>query len=219
VFSPQRPAVVVYREGVFESPPLDRTDPAFDALDPSLVDMPVAGPMALYLGHRIPSRIVRAWDENAQEDDPRYNSVRAFPVVTLVGATVQARGPAGLGAAIQDLLEERLPIIEWDYIGVPPGPLLKYLVLHDSIPAPMDVSTGQPMAIEFYGDVRSIEGVPLDSDEGRQWLAAHRQLYRSLQDSPVARMKILDAVRIEVRIEVATYANVMYTSVGVPFYM
>ena len=60
--------------------------------------------------------------------------------VAAILATVQARGPAGLGAAIQDLLEERLPIIEWDYIGVPPGPLLKYLVLHDSIPAMGEVS-------------------------------------------------------------------------------
>ena len=85
----------------------------------------------------------------------------------------------------------------------------KTFFLHTSLPAPPDEATGQPMALEIYGEAIRADSHDLSSEEGRAWFRDWR--WSRDRDVPVA-------VPVTLHIDVATYANVRSPGIGMPFY-
>src|SRR5262249_6049335 len=115
-----------------------------------------------------------------------------------------------------EVLRERCPGIDWETPEVSDGPLRKYLILHTSVPAPPDEATGQPMALEVYGRLVASDEIDPNSPEGRRvieepWAPrgagpSHEERYPPLEGE------------LALVLETATYANVRYPGVRVPFY-
>jgi hypothetical protein len=85
----------------------------------------------------------------------------------------------------------------------------KTFFLHTSLPAPPDDATGQPMALEVYGEAIHADGRDLATAAGREWFRDWR--WSRERDNPVT-------VPVTLRIDMATYANVRHPGIGVPFY-
>jgi hypothetical protein len=142
--------------------------------------------------------------------------VVAYPVPALQGELLTFEGHAAVERGIRELLESKTPGIDWWVPAHWEAPLLKYQFIHGSLAAPPHPVTGQAMSLEVYGRVIRTGGVTLDSPDGKAWQEAWRVHYHGAgpEDGP------LDlAGDTSVRIEVATYANLRFPGVGVPFYM
>lgn len=72
----------------------------------------------------------------------------------------------GLGRA------ERCPGTSWHVERHLSGPIRKYGIVHTSIEAPLDETTGQPMAIEFYAEITRLDGSP--AGPGGTWIDGWR---------------------------------------------
>jgi hypothetical protein len=118
--------------------------------------------------------------------------------------------PAALRGFLCDLLGE-LPFHV--HGGGPFGGIGKYLHLHASVVAPPAGTV--PMAIEVYGRVVALGDVDLSSLAGGR-LLIHRERERRRHADIEGREL---PVPIFVRMDVATYANVLYPGVGVPSYL
>lgn len=143
--------------------------------------------------------------------DKRLAHMRAWRVPALEGSELEIGSVSGIEAAVRALLATRLPGLDWWVPEHWEGPFEKYGILHNALPAPPDQETGQAMAIEIFGAARDVllPGSPEWIDRRLARLEAN-----SLDDEPMAvRLPCL------VRIEVATYANVLYPGIGVPAYM
>ncbi|MFB2980169.1 hypothetical protein [Microseira sp. BLCC-F43] len=71
------------------------------------------------------------------------------------------------------------------------------------------------MAIELYGDLIRFNDISLNSPEGRQWQDAWLEKYLRSED----KSQLVLSGNLELNIHVATYSNLLYPGVGVPFYM
>ena len=177
---------------------------------------PLRGALASYVGARhTPPDIARGSAEHLSDDDEddrpelelRMALVRAWPVPSVVGSTFAARDEAALPAALEELLSRTLPVCQWPPSGDFTGPIRKYGIFHAAVSAPEDEETGQPMALELAGKVIAFGGRRVD----RPWYELH----------PVARAAnqlSLVPGPIEIRVTVATYANVLYPGIDAPVY-
>jgi hypothetical protein len=172
------------------------------------------GAMAAYIGRRYTSKeIGRAYEEHV----PGARAVRAFEVPSLIGHRFAVTSPSQVQSVIRQTLTENLPGIEWDVPSDWAGPLLKYQLLHKSIPAPPDEATGQPMALELFAEMVQIDGLPVDSGPGTERIERYREAYRQASSSDAELPPLEGYMLFEVR--AATYSNVMYPGAGVPFYL
>lgn len=179
---------------------------------------PLRGAFESYAGRRhTPSDIARGSAEVLSDDDEadgrelqlRKALVRAWTVPSIVGATFEAREEAGLTTALEGLLRESFPTCEWRLVDEFTGPLRKYGIFHTDVSAPSDEQTGQPMALELAGEVIAFGGRRVKRD--RPWFELHRH-------SPVYELLAVPGP-IEIRVSLATYANVLFPGIDAPFYM
>ena len=170
---------------------------------------PSFGPMMSYLGPRHSNADLISEDFERTADSPEVCLVRAWPVPRLIGAPL-ASDEAGLARVLEILLWDRLPGIDWRVPEIDVGPLRKYGMLHTAVAAPVDEVTGQPMALEIHGDVILLDGRPARGD---WWTVRGFSIAEFFVgfDRPVAGA-------LDIRIDVATYANVCLPGFGVPFY-
>jgi hypothetical protein len=202
------------------------TPAAFDASDLA-ASFPVSssahprGAMAGYLGPRFSVRDLDDEDKVLDEDRQFLPLVRAFPVVPLLGATFKFSSEADIGERLRQLLALRLPGIEWelnadwDWATA----FRKHQLVHVSLAAPPDLATGQPMSLELYGRLQLVDGLHLDSEAGRAWSERRIDAYCEAQSRTPGELPPVEGSEFFMALEAATYSNVQFPGVGVPFYM
>jgi len=196
-----------------EAPINARSLPAGPRL-PTIAPQRPLGPLRDHVGPRIDLAKLQAGSAGELDEDVESTlpQVNAWPLLPLIGASFEVDSVAGIAAAIRGLLAARLPGPDWWVPEHWDGPFCKYGMLHESLPAPPNTATGEPMALEVFGMAERV--ISPGSDEWAQ-LAMARMLRGDADPAE------LMAVRLPTRvvIEVATYANVRYPGVGVPLYM
>jgi hypothetical protein len=192
-----------------------------DALPLAYDARPVMGWMAPFVGYRYTEEEVwqfyrRYAQVHKSEEEylrPLAARIRAFDVPILKGAEVQISRLAELPDAVYDLLSMRLPGLQWNArqeawrLQHMTGVVKKYAHLHTTLRAPNDETTQQPMVLELFGRITSLNGQPV----GRGWFGP-RQADRAAEDAV-----FLGELRIQ--LERATYANTASPGIGVPFYL
>lgn len=198
---------------------LDASDLAVSFSEPSA--MPPRGAMAGYLGTRFSEEDLDDEDKVLEEDRRFLPLVRAYPVVPLLGATFRVSTEAEIGERLRQLLALRLPGIEWSLQdGWNWGPAFrKYQLVHVSLAAPPDLATGQPMSLELYGRLQSVDGLRLDSPAGRAWSERRIDTFLQAQGRNPSEMPPVEGTNFFIELVAATYANVQFPGAGVPFYM
>ena len=166
------------------------------------------GPLRDYVGARIRRQL--DGDHHTDEELAAAERLTAWSVPALQGATLDVQGVDAIADAVRDVLAKTLPGLDWWVPQHWSGPFEKYGILHGSIPAPPNPATGEAMAIELYGLAEDV----LEPGT-RPWFdQLEQRLRRGDVDDVVA-----VAMPTRVRINVATYSNLMYPGIGVPFYM
>jgi hypothetical protein len=163
--------------------------------------------MAAVLGRRYTTEEVLAGAELVEaEEEQLATLVRAFEVPCLIGAKFCVRTLESVSAALRELLAATIPGFGWESVEVSEAPIRKYLLLHTSVSAPQDLTTGEPMALEVYG--RIIRAGDMSQSEAESW--------------PDVWMTKREKARLEGPVEFqicqATYANIAFPGIGVPFY-
>jgi hypothetical protein len=101
-------------------------------------------------------------------------------------------------------------------------PLPRFLFFNTAVAAPIDETTGQPMALELFGRVEAVGGVRLDAAAGRAWLRQYQARWEERRESEprpaMEQQMALLEMPLMVKVETANYANVQCTGVGVPFW-
>jgi hypothetical protein len=151
-----------------------------------------------------------------ETDREALKLVRCYPVTSLTNAVFQVQTDNELGDAILKLLTEKLTGMDWIVKCDWQEPFRKYFIVHGSVPAPPDMLTCQPMALEIYCELASIDNVQLDSQPGSEWIETRRAALSRAQhfDLPMPEM----TGKMVIAVKKATYANVMYPGIGVPLY-
>lgn len=168
------------------------------------------GKMRPFLGKKYGLQDLFDYEFNDKDDIPKLILVRAFEVLPLINVTFSISNENELASAIKKLLESKLPGITWEVDSNWLGPLRKYQIIHHSLPAPFDTLTRQPMALEIYGRVVKIDGIDMESEAGDEWTRK-----RLGEDNLSKELK----GNIVIKIKSATYTNVAYPGVNVPFYL
>jgi hypothetical protein len=215
----QKPPIFWYDQEVRDSLGI-REDDLRGEYDPR----PPSGAMYPFLGRRYdPEEIADAICSVSccleEPDGGNVEPVRAFEVQPLPGATLHAESEEDLGDRLRRLLTERLPGNSWEPPMIVLGALRKYFILHASVPAPPDETTGQPMGLELYGELTSVGGVRLATPEGQAWREDRweRQYGQSRPEETGTLLRVEGPLEIEIL--VVTYANIENPSIGIPFYM
>lgn len=146
------------------------------------------------------------------KDTAKLKLVRAYEITPLINTTFTISHENELPAVLAHLIESKIPnVIKYEINNSWRLQFRKYLIIHDSLAAPIDTLTKQPMAIELCGRVIEINGIDLDSEAGDQWWFKNKTTNDSLNEEKIGNMVI--------KIQAATYANVMHPGVNVPFYL
>lgn len=173
---------------------------------------PQAPPLAGLLGERIDATTLAAVEQHADLEPEVLGRITAWPLPALLGTALELVDLSDAAEALQQLLRQRVPGVDWQVPGDLDGPLARYLMLHTSLAAPPNDAVPEPMALEVYAACVSVDGVRLDSPEGEAW---HRGFLA--REARHGALRALGRLRFEVR--AATWANVSYPGVGVPFYL
>jgi hypothetical protein len=160
-----------------------------------------------WLGARL-EVVGRAGSKGQSEDERASSRVAAYPLLPLQGITFDVTSAEDIAPCMRSLMAACLPGLDWWIPEHWDGPFLKYGILHNSLPAPPNLATGEAMAIEVYGTANT--AMDVGSDE---WVAAWNAARASGSEVLGARFPT------RVVVHVATYSNVRYPGVGVPFYM
>jgi len=115
--------------------------------------------------------------------------VAAWPVSALIGRRIVVVERQGLAAAVLEVVRAALPGFPWEIARDLRGAWDKYGIVHVSMAAPPEASGGRPMALEFFA-------------QADDWAPG----------APVS-------LPATVTVRAATYANVAFPGVGVPFYL
>lgn len=153
---------------------------------------------------------------NHEFDEPKditkLKLVRAYVITPLINTTFTISHENELPAALAHLIESKLPnIIKYEINNSWRLRFRKYLIIHESVIAPIDTFTKQPMAMELYGRVIEINGIDLNSETGDKWWRENRTTQNCLNEEVIGNMII--------KIQVATYANVLHPGINVPLYL
>lgn len=169
-------------------------------------------PIAARLGERVDEATLASVEQHADLPPEVIERIVAWPLPALLGATLELVDLRDAARALQQLLRERLPEIDWQVPDDLDGPLARYLMLHTSLAAPPNDAVPEPMALEVYAPCVSVDGVRLDTPEGEAW-------YRGFlaREARHGGLHALGRLRFEVR--AATWSNISYPGVGVPFYL
>ncbi|MCB0063713.1 MAG: hypothetical protein KDE19_16435 [Caldilineaceae bacterium] len=179
-------------------------------------DKPVRGIMESAVGRQYTIKEIEHWQEVPITDE-ELSRIRAFAVPTLLDRRFTIESDRQLPTALQQLLQETLPPFTWDATDVSLAPLHKYLLFHTSLPAPVDLATQQPMALEIYGTVVGVNDLQRGTPEWKPWMLEWRQYYRTMIRSNPEMISLPERLTLE--IHAATYANLWYSSVNVPLYL
>ncbi len=172
---------------------------------------PVSGQFADFVGRRFGLEDLFDRDFHEEEDRDVLSLVRAYAVPSVLDLTLVSEGEAQISEQIERLLGERCPGIDWR-VGDRnlTGPLKKYGLLHTSVPAPPDVTAGQPMALELFAHISRLAGQEIGP--GGVWYDCWRsERGESYADAPLHES-------LEFRIKAATYANMTHPGIGVDTY-
>ena len=170
------------------------------------------GPLSGHVGPRITVQDIYDEDRHSDADLERLSRVKAWPVLSLVGVTFGVASVEAVAPALRLLLSERLPGLDWWVRQHWGGPLLKYGIVHGCIPAPPNTDSCEAMALEIFGTAH--RALKPGSEEWRQ----AQQLWL-VRGGPQDERPAMVSFPTKVTIETATYANVAYPGVRVPFYM
>jgi hypothetical protein len=179
--------------------------------------------MAPYLGVRHAAEDLQAHrEDDGGELADVLPMVRAYDVPALQGERLRVRALEEIGPGMEKLLVSACPDIEW---RVDEGrwslPLQKYEILHASVAAPPDRSSGQPMALEVFGRAARLGAVDLGA-RGAPGLAALLGLDPRREYPPdcdrFAEALVASGNDLEIVISKGTYANILFPGVGVPYY-
>jgi hypothetical protein len=173
--------------------------------------LPPQAAVAGQIGERVDEATLAAVEQHADLAPEVLARIAAWPLPALLGATLELVNLGEAAAALQQLLRSRVPGIDWQVPDDLGGPLARYLMLHTSLAAPPNEAVPEPMALEVYAACVSVDGVRLDTSEGEAWYRGF--LAREARHS----LHALGRLRFEVR--AATWSNVSYPGVGVPFYL
>ncbi|MDC3957606.1 hypothetical protein [Polyangium jinanense] len=182
------------------------------------------GPLAPYLGaqHELDALLTET------EGPEEAACVLAWPVPALVGRAIVAPDFEGLAGAIRAVLFEALGDLPIAVDGSGYGGLGKYMHLHTSVLAPP--MGDEPMALELYGRLVAVGDYDFRTREAGRYLLHREREMHSLHpaDPPTdaAHLRMMDLIHgrdfpgpLVVVLSAATYANVRFPGVGVPFYM
>lgn len=146
----------------------------------------------------------------APHETPALARVAAYPVLPLVGQTFEVNSVSEIAPALRTLLGRVLPGVDWWVPEHWDGPFLKYGFMHNHLPAPPNDVNGEAMAIELFGQAERC--VVVGSQE---WVDVRAAASLGVEQPSAAVVQFPTRVKVQV----ATYANVCYPGVGVPFYM
>lgn len=201
--------------------PVDAPPPPF--LDPEALradaearqrrDQPPRSPLAALLGGRVDAATLGGIEQHADLPPEVLHRIAAWPVMPLLGATLELVDLEEAASGLHRLLCTHAPGVAWQVPDDLAGPLHKYLILHTSLAAASNDTVPEPMALEVYAACVSVDGVRLDSAEGDTW--RREVLARDTRHG--GGLHALGRLRFELR--AATWANVSYPGVGVPFYL
>lgn len=169
-------------------------------------------PLARHLGLRCSLETLAAVQQHADLAPDVLARIVAYPVTPLLGTGFDVVDLGDTADRLHRLLCEHLPEVDWQVPGNLAGPLGKYLIVHTSLAAPPNTAVPEPMALELYAACVSVDGVSLDTPDGRAWyhgFIAH--------DARRFSPRALGTLHFEVR--AATYANISYPGLQVPFYL
>lgn len=167
------------------------------------------GPLRAHVGRRID---VKGHVEVARllyTAPEAFDAVTAWPVLALTGATFEVESTAGIPVAMRKLLSETLPGLDWWVPTHWKNGFEKGGILHNTLPAPPNDATGEPMAIEIYGMADRCYGTKEHDEFCRAWQAS---------GSPEETRPIGVLFPTSVTIFEATYANIRFPGVEVPSY-
>jgi hypothetical protein len=165
--------------------------------------------MAPYVGARLSLDELFDTENMAYANDEERRGahfVRAFPVVTALGRTFSAATEGDIPGAVVAFLEGVCPGTTWPRPERYREALRKYGFLHLALDAPRDGATGHPMELELFA-----WGICLEGREPGAWWMLERVAPGGYMDRPVRGP-------LAFRVETATYANVAFPGVGIPFY-
>ena len=178
-------------------------------------DRPVSGLMAPFLGDQYSIEQLSETDNfecASNEERDAIAAIRAFPVTSLIGAQLHANNESDLATELGALLRRCCPGIEWQLDRDLSGPLRKYGLLHTSLVAPPDDTTGQTMALEVFANTIQLGTHDFTDPNAPSWILLRYESGVPDWDRPIDEPLTL-------RINAATYANVSYPGIGVGFYM
>ncbi|MFN7696587.1 MAG: hypothetical protein ACK5U8_01720 [Deltaproteobacteria bacterium] len=163
-----------------------------------------AGVMAAFAGALVDADPV-ALDKLAPEDRGAMSRVRAFAVPSLEGLVVEIPRTLEANREALALLARTFPFpFEWRLERPIFGALHKQMALVFACEAPSDEATGQPMCLVVRGPVTHVEGVSLDTTDGRQRLERVQRSFSATTDFRAT----LRSFSMRARIERAVWANV-----------
>jgi hypothetical protein len=131
-------------------------------------------------------------------------------VPRLSGVELKADSDTALRDALLACLNGQFAEIDWQPDRDLIGPLRKYGLLHASLLAPPDGTTGQPMSLEICGSLFSAGDLIVNDWED------FFDYRHTLGD---AYMSIPLPGPVVIHLENAVYANVLFPGIGMPFYL
>jgi hypothetical protein len=144
-------------------------------------------------------------DKLASEDRAAMPRARAFAVPCLRGLVVEIPRTLEANREVLALLARAFPFpFEWRLERPIFGALHKQTTLAFACEAPGDEATGQPMCLVVRGPVTHVEGVALDTPDGRQRLERVQRSFSATTDFRAT----LRSFSMRARIERAVWANV-----------
>ncbi len=167
--------------------------------------------MAPYLGPTLTAReIARSASNLSGVTRSALMWIRAWRVPRLYGRSIECATEQLVGPSLEALLAAALPGMHWQWrIDEVAPPLRKYGILHALLSAPIDETTGAPMALEVCGEVVRAGTYQLGRD--MSFFAGRYASTQDPHDMPLSGP-------IEIRIHGAAYSNVAWLGVDVPFY-
>jgi hypothetical protein len=182
------------------------------------------GEMAEYLGTAYNWKTICTGQENDVDDQLEQvelakdeiakiqHYAQAYPIPVLIGQTFSIHHESEIEGRLNELFQRQLPTIDWEKFQVPILAFQKYLILHFQVPAPPDLNTNQAMGLEIYIEPYQINGFLPHSEEFRQ--LRRNQMYAATASSYCSEIQ----GDFEMMVMQATYSNLTYPNIGIPFY-
>lgn len=160
--------------------------------------------MAAHVGPRV-ELDASELDRIAPEDRSSISRIRAFAVPALTDLAVEIPRTLEANREAIALLTRTFPFpFEWKLDRPIFGALHKQTLFTFLCEAPEDDATGQPMCLVVRGPVTHVEGVALDTVEGKQRLERVQRSFSATTDFRAT----LRSFSMRARIERAVWANV-----------